>query len=106
MCKSVIVHHGDETALQRRSVLMYSVCRLADGACYLYFIVPPLLPGRSPETADPLPLFIHVALQSKVFSKRNGQDPIPKAALLKSEWPPGRTDFKYPSYSANEEASD
>lgn len=36
----------------------------------------------------------------KPFSMRNGQDPIPRASLPKSEWPLGQTDFKYPSHSA------
>lgn len=85
---------------------MYGVCRLADGACYLCFIVSPPLPGWSPETAGPIPLFIHAALWSKPFSERNGQDLIPRAALFKSEWPPGRPDLKYPSHSANEGPSD
>ncbi|GAA6065624.1 uncharacterized [Tachysurus ichikawai] len=31
---------------------------------------------------------------------RNGQDPIPRAAPSKSEWPQGQAIFKYPSHSA------
>lgn len=78
---------------------MYNICRSADGACYSFFIVSPLLPGWSPESAGQLSLFIHVPLQSKSFSKWNGQNPIPNVALSKSEWPPGWTVFKCPSHS-------
>lgn len=68
---------------------MYNVCRLADRAYYSYFIVSPPLPGWSPGSAGPLQIFIHVALHSKPFSNPNGQDLIPRAALPRSEWPPG-----------------